>query len=444
MPTWLHDPESLVSLADGAEGPARDWANLRLALRDPGRMVHLPTRQWEVMLAVAIRAHGAVEGVLERVRAGSPGAVDGLDAVLALGALPEDRGPWIEPVRALFSTVGESDRPTVARALCDLGALDREVLATAARGEGVDARTMLPGLVLRWAEAEGMPLDAVAADVAAPLARAEVGEPGILGWAMTVLGLPQLVVPDDVDAAVGVGVRLAGGADPGRPPRGSVRSRARRWVATLLDGRPGPAEALLRALIAHDGPNPAELCALAGWCAFRPDPTDPQTAVVRGAGEDRRLLAAARGIGADALLEPLADLMLASTPVLGLATPLVFDPGAIALRDALVMRAELSREVDASADLGAFAVAGVDPDRVVGWLSDPETRDLGLSYARFAPTMEVLGALLALHVPLDPGARVVYGWALAEMADRAALSVLEAVDGMPAEVVGYARDLLGR
>jgi hypothetical protein len=434
MATWLHDPETLDSLADGPAGVARDWANLRLALRAPERMRHLPTRPWDVTIAVAIGARGAVDGVLERVRARAPGAVDALDAVFALGGLPEESGRWVEAVRALFPSVADADRATVARALVDLGALDAEALSTTARGQGADVRTMVPGLVLRWAEAEGMALDPVAVDVAGPLA----ADPDGLGWALTVVGLPHLRVPDDLDAATILGARLAGAEDPALGGRGSLRSRARRRVQDLLDGRTGPAEALLRALAVHDGPNPAELCALAAWCASRPDPSDARTAALRGAGEDRRLLASARRLrDGSGLAEPLCDPTLKSTPLVGIATA----TGDESLWDPLLVRAELSRDTDASAELGTWVVAAADPDRVVGWLEDPETRDLGLSGARYAPTVEVLEALLGLHVPLDPGARALYGWALAEMADPAAFAVVEGLEG---EALGYARELMGR
>ena len=107
-------------------------------------------------------------------------------------------------------------------------------------------------------------------------------------------------------------------------------------------------------------------------------------------------------------------------------------------------RAGLSRVTDASANLGAFAAGAADPAAVVTWLVDPETRDFGLSLARFAPAVEVLAALLELHVPLDPGARELYGQALAEMADPAAYAALQAAEGVSDEVVRYAGELLGR
>lgn len=449
MATWLHDPAALLSLADGPEGAARDWANLRLALRGPDRMQHLPTRPWDRMIAIAIGARGAVDGVLELVRSGSPAAVEALDTVLALGAVPEDRAAWVAPVRALFDTVAEADRATVARALADLGALDAEVLGVTARADGPDARALLPGLVLRWASGRGMPLDAVAAEVAGPLVRAEREQPGLLGWAMTALGLPHLAVEGtDPAAAVLAGARIAGSERTFRPDtKGSVRSRTRRTVLGLLEGRTGPAEALLRALVAHEGLSPAPLASWAAWCACRPDGSDPVAAVVHGgAGEDRALLAAARrGLGDPSpLIRPLRDPMLASTPLVSLGAARVIGSDSDGLRDALLVRAELSREIDASAELGAFAAAASDPDRVVDWLSNPESRDLGLSCARFAPTVEVLSTLLDLHVPLDPGAREVWAWALAEMADPAAYAVLQATGGIGTEALTYAGELLGR
>ena len=65
-------------------------------------MRHLPSRPWDVMLAVAVGGAGAVDGVLELVRTRADTAVDGLDAVMAFGALPQDRGPWVDAVQGLF------------------------------------------------------------------------------------------------------------------------------------------------------------------------------------------------------------------------------------------------------------------------------------------------------------------------------------------------------
>ncbi|MEQ1571172.1 MAG: hypothetical protein ABMA64_36425, partial [Myxococcota bacterium] len=182
-----------MALADGAPGEVRDWANTRLALRAPERMARLPTGAFDAALAVLVGARGAVDAVADRI-----GTVDGsvLDAIGWTGQLPTDPTRWVGPLVARARRSGPADLPTIARLLADLGGLDGTTLSAASKTETAHARRIVPGLVLRFAEVEGHPVDPVAAEVVAQVFRRGVSAGELLSIS-SVLGLPQWMVFED-------------------------------------------------------------------------------------------------------------------------------------------------------------------------------------------------------------------------------------------------------
>ncbi len=308
MATPLHDADVLVSLAEAGPGAARDWASVRLALFAPERFRFLPEDEWDAATCLALGVPRAVEAVLERLcsRPDEPGTPVLADLVAVWGALPDDPEPWIDAARRAVRGDGREGDLWLARLLADLGGLDGDSLAAATRVDGPDAVATLPGLVLRFAHARGGALEPLAKQLAGQLGPRLAAEPGLLPFALAGVGLPNLLVSPDLDEAAAVAARLAGVEAPRLRARGSARSRARRAVHDLVDGLDGPAPALLRALSEQPAADAATLVGAAAWLASSVS-GEPVDVVLRGGGEDRRVLSAARRAVSEAHEDGIAD-----------------------------------------------------------------------------------------------------------------------------------------
>jgi hypothetical protein len=451
VPTPLHDIEVLRALAESAEGSARDWATVRLALREPGALSRLPDNGWDASLCLACAPDQGAPLVLAALAADRPGrAVHLADRLLALGHRPDDPQPWIAALRAAELPTGHRGALSVGRALADLGGLDADALSrcTAVPVTNDEVRAGLVALVLRFAAAHGHPLDEVAAQVAGRLHDGVTADPTLVGRVLTWLGAPALL-PLASDAPGDPARRAAaaaGGELPALPSvRGSARRRAQRQVRALLREVEGPAAALLRALASRPDAPLQAITTHAAWLAVYTPPSDAVEAVLRGAGEDRAVLAAARAQVtaehaprlAEHILDPSWETCPAAVPAAALLLRSPDDQGALAR--ALLGRGMIDMGRDDRLDLACVIAAARHPESVPHLLAEAETRDTGLAMARFVGTEEVLQALLELPVPADPTSRGLYALALAELADpaiEAPLRALAADDDSP--VVGSA------
>jgi hypothetical protein len=431
VPTFLHDLSALQSLAEGPSGPARDWANVRLALRAPELVRYLPDARREAVWVLASGVPLVRQQLLERVRAKHPDSAWLLESLSALGLLPiEEPEPWIEALRGLWRGVDEQLQAVIAEVLADLGVFEDDLVASVSKSQRYEVQVSAAALVLRWAEHTGRALPPLAAAVAQGLLPLTRQEPLVLLDVLVRLGVPYLHPGLDLQEGVQFGATLAHGEVPTLPSTGSQRSRARRYVRQALGDRPGPAEQLLLALSELEVPDPAGLAARAAWCAH--DPAErfaPVQAVLFGAGEDRALLAQARANlrSAEAPLVAIQVLgaRLISNPVLALVPSLP----AVMRQDEEMLPAALDHRLFEYGDQNVQAVLPyvVPLERLPDELRQHEP--MAIARAAFANTEEVLSVLLELE-PRSEDERVALGTALAQQADAAAYDrLLQLADG---------------
>ncbi len=463
MSTPLHAPDVLTELASGPAGFARDWANTRLAVRDPAQVMALPDDDYDTALVMAAGAPGAIDVV----RQGLQGPATTLRAALqceqltAMGLLPEAPEGWPEAARDAIQRDGSPRDLYLAQLLAELGALDGDSLAAASSVTGPEAEMALPALVLRFAAQQrgdaSATLDPTAHAVAQQLAARSIHPVGVRN-VLALLGVPHLVVGDlEDEGAVVTAVAERMGADAPPHPRahGAPRRRAQKVVRHLLDGVDGVVAAMIRAASGAGIGEARGLVAAATWARLRAA-TDPvEGALLELAGEDRRILSAARRAILDRDEEAVEKALRASVidPRLELCPPvlLVVDwttrRGADRWLEPMLDRFVRDPDIDVRAGLATTLLFARSPDRVAQLLGDRGTRSAGLLFARLAPTEEVLAALLELPVPGGGDQLELYAHALAEMADPAVLPplqrVVDAGHRVGVEALSHARALLG-
>lgn len=432
MATPLHATDALRSLAAGPAGVARDWALVHLAARgvDDG----LPDDPDQARVALA--AGNAAEPLLGRLLGGRQelAAAGRLaDEVCRAGALPAEPEAWLEPVAGAIRGRGHAADAQFARLLCELGANVPELVGAAARVEDEAATALLPRVVLGFAEAAGRDVPALAAQLAGALAPRARRDPAFVPAVLAALGVPR-VAPGtalgDLESALYAGGTLAGVDEtvPVSPGRGAARRRMQQAAAELLEGVAGGAAALVRALVATDGPDAGTLLVAATWLRCRPD-VDPLAQVVDHAGGEAPdlLSAAAQGVApAPALSLSLQVAGHFDPPAAALAARSLAAgrPGGDLLADALRTRAAAA--LDEPRLQAAFAVAlARDPAPVVAWLDhEPRLHLLALYHARHTAHEEVLQRLLDWPRPTTPNERGMLAAALAGQGDRAAVDAL--------------------
>ncbi|MCB9674094.1 MAG: hypothetical protein H6737_03205 [Alphaproteobacteria bacterium] len=410
MPTWLHDEDTLRSLADES-GPVGSWARLQRLGR--GLPTALPTSRHTVAPMLALLPDGLDAWMRDAL---GPEHLWSVDMATELGLAPATPGAWTPALEALLG--GENGRHA-ANALVRLGAFTRTHLRTVLAADRDDE------VLVAWVLASTPPdaLDETARQIAEGLRiDMEDGSPRLLR-ALDLLtpGHPATWV-DDPEEAVAMGAALAGVTADAPSVRGSTRRKTSALAEILSEGRRSPTAALLRALARLEKApalHPAALCALA-WEAYFEPSGDPVVDVVeRGARGPAALRAARMAVraGADAPMAPeevgqkaLILEKLRESPAL--AGPLLPEPplGSAdgVLRTAIALRC---------------------PDAVPALLDRAETRYIGIPLASFAPTEEVLTRLLALPVPADPTLRFELAGALVHSGDRAALPNVKALLG---------------
>jgi hypothetical protein len=457
MSTPLHATEALRALADGPAGPARDWSRVHLAAR--GVDAGLPDDP--ASLRTALAAGAAPEPLLARLAGAGRSELavlaQGLDEVARMGALPAEGAAWIGPLTGAVRGRGWSSDVAAARLLAELGHHDDAVLAAAARVADDPRTALLPRVVLGFAAARGADVDGIASELAARLAPRLGADGELLGAALAALGVPRVkpgtAIPD-LETALVLGGGMAGVDEtpPVSPGRGAQRRRMQQAGAELLSGVPGPAPALVRALLRHDAADAGVLLVAATWLRCAP-PAAPEDAVVdHAAGEDPAVLAAAaRGGAPDAAALSLA-----------LAVDHQLDPPAavLAARALAAGRRGTAVLAESLADRAATALGEArlqaalavslarDPSPVLRWLETAGLRTLGLYHARHTAHEEVLAVLLGWRRPETPGERALLGAALAAQGDAAAVTALarlrdDSGDDALDEDLAHARALLG-
>ncbi len=448
MATWLHDVDVYVSLAEGEAGPARDWAQTRLALYAPERFTAFPddARLHDVVFAAAPpNVSAALIAALGR-RPLSEGIASAASAVGVYGLAPEDPATLCAAMTAALRDDGSEGDLWLAYGLSNLGRADGRALAAAAK---VDAETydwVLPVVLIRVADAMGA-ADEAAKEIVAQMFADK--RPMRLLALLAAMGIPlptHVWRTKEPEEAARFGAALAHhGPFPLKTMHGSARRRLQAVVKSLLTNVTGPAAALVRQALAHEpapewGMLPA---AVAAWLRARSPvaheghdhdhdhSSDPVHDVLfHAAGGDTTRMTEARRRAADnvaLLLEALAEgsdsngLVLAvaalrATQDLRLAEPILRAHGGDPDRD---LR---------TAACACVAAASV-PDLIPALLASPDAhkRNLGLIVGEFVPTQEVLAALLEVAVPADPAMRRQYLQTLAAMGDNSVVPLLEAV-----------------
>lgn len=444
MATWLHDVEIYTALAAENSGLARDWATTRLALYAPDRYRVFPewSRCHDVLMASG--PDNLVPSLIEALgRRPVPTAVANAAASIGqYGLIPEDVGPLADAMKAGIQKDGSEADLWLAYGLSAIGRADRTALVAAAKAKGEDASWALPIVLLRVAEAAGA-LDEAAAEVARELEANKQQEPGRVLAILAAMGAPLGAFArriDDVDKAIELGAAMAHQHPSKRKlPQGGQRRRHQAAVGVLLEGVPGPAAALLRAVYRYE-PHPSWhlwLLSMASWLEAK----------ARHGGHDHGdwlhdLLHHGGASDPFAVSKGRRDVQLADKPAL--LEALGHHPDA----PAGVLAAELVRRThDPALARGLFSLHGGDPDADVRSVAfacfgaanvpdqvppllgspDPADRILGLVVAEWVPSAEVLQALLATPVPARADARKQYAWALAAMADAAVIPHLEAL-----------------
>lgn len=419
MPTPLHDIDALRSLAVTETPVLRDWATARLAIAGERIEDFASLDEASMEVAIASNPPGLLDGIARRLQTGpvTPAVASSIAALGAYGALPADTDSLIDMLGSAEPADADAGLwLAYGRAL--LGALDLEALA-AVRSDSPAARWVMPAMVLRVADDLGRATEA-AAEIAGQLDDASA--------VATLAALGGHFVPSpskDIGEAAMLGAVLAGAEPvPLRPGRGSRRLRAARAVDQLLAEADGPAAALLRAYShSRDVANPAWLVASAAWlAAFVPSDDPVDDVLLCGAGADGVLLSAARRDVVEEHRPAIHDSFEHSRHVGVLALEVADE----ALADRLARR--LAEDPNDLRGFGLAAVAAArNPDLIPKLLSEPLTRDVAFTLASWAPTEEVLTALLATPVPHRPESRGRFTSALASMADRAAVPTLAAL-----------------
>ena len=431
----IHGVDVLESLADDGNPLVRDWARTRLAVVAPERLrERVPQDGWDATFC-GLRTP-VIDALLPHVRAGRPWAVLALRQLGGLGAWPEDVGPIVNAAReGLAHHAGPCAEILLAAGVADAGIL-RAVLAEAAPD-----RAVAGAIALLLAEPAGI-LDETAREVAAGLDLFEVG------LALDDLGVRRFTgvaeIFDDPEAAAGYGAIVGGGDETLRPPRGAARRRPAAWIHQLLEGVPGPAAALLRALPAPT----VDLVAVAGWLSRTEASGDPVADVLeRGRESTSDLTAAVRTLTADALQAIYESPPQAHGPrVLALALAGSLPEHRARLVD-WILSDTYGIEVQEEAVMIASAAVALEPAMVAGLLADRQTRTLGLLVARYVLDDNALAVLLGLPVSPEPDERADHAAALAGSGDPAAaapLRELYAFDGdLPPEPRELYEALLG-
>jgi hypothetical protein len=373
--------------------------------------------------------------------------------------LPEDTSALVAAERAALRKDGDEADLWLAYALSTVGAADVDALrAAAAANQGPHAAWILPIVVLRVAEAQGA-LDDAAAEVARDLAD-DHADPHRLIALMMAMGAPMalLAAPqDEIDNAIAFGAACADQeVRATKIPPGSKKRRQQHAVRALLDGVPGPMAALLRAVNTRDprpewGLWPLSIAAWLEASTRAPDTDVVERVLLRSAGGDARTLSEARRA---ANLDDAPDLLFALDHDVELAAGILAVQVFRATGDVELAEAVLdlhSGDVDEDIRTVALSIVAAFqlPDRVPELLvsQHADDRTLGLVFAEWVPTTEVLEALLAMPVPADPTLRAQYAQCLAAMGDAAIVPTLTSLvaqdeHGDYAEARALAEELL--
>ncbi|MEZ4323312.1 MAG: hypothetical protein R3F61_37960 [Myxococcota bacterium] len=418
MPTWLHDLDTLRSLAEES-GPIADWARLQRL----GRHVDtaLPTGLHFLAPMLALLP----DGLDAWVTGGGLGAdtLWMLEVATELGAAPAVPGAWTPTLEAFL---GGPNGRHAANTLVRLGAFTRAHLRMVLAADRDD------DVLVAWVLASTPvgELDATARAIAEGLRDdLEQGAPRVLRALELITPGHPSEFQEDPEHTVEMGAELAGREYTAPVVKGSVRTRSATLATQLSQGRTTPTTALVQALAALQrapAVHPAALCALS-WEAHYTPSGDPLIDVMERSSRAPADIRAAR-MAVRAGAEPpaaVADIAHRAVQLEHLAR----NP---ALAGELLQLPWL----DTTDSFLRAAIALVHPDCVPPLLDQAETRPLGIPLASFAPTEEVLTRLLSLPVPADPDLRYDLGGALVSSGDPAALPHLRALLGHlePAQV----------
>ena len=440
MGTLLHDIDVLRSVAEGAPGPARDWALCRMALAGVSPPA-LPDDLLEAELCLAAAPEGLVESVVSALETKRPTSAYIATRLGAYGLLPAEPDALVDALRGSLGTGGLNDLLAVF-ALAQLGPISMgELRVAGAASAGAQLPWVLPVLLLKTA-AEG-DLE----ETATAIAKGFADDGDVLRTILLHLGVPMFESWSiDPDEAVELGAQLAGSERvPVRKPKGGKARREQAWVRTLLHTHPGPAAALLRAVYQRKGPSGLNGGLGAAWLRMA-TATEPVADVLRGGfgADPRHLSAARRALTADAAPKILAKLVSPAEPVAVLAAALMREDPSLAAWFVEALRDNEVHMGDRAACIRWLA-GSLQPDAVAELLRDPFSCASGVELARFVHTEEILALLLEQPIPADTDGRVRLAVALASTADPAAARPIRdlcASDNDPR--IGDARRLLER
>lgn len=434
--TLLHEPDALRTLTD-TEGLAADWARTRLVLIEPEHDAGLP-REFSLFAPFLVFAEDGLERVIAVLQQSPDLASIGVLEALELGLCPADPLPLIAALQQAIQEDGSDSDLLFATALARLGVTDARALGAAAAATSMDRDWLLPSVALNAAENMGSTANVVQ-EIAAALRAAEEQRPGAIELCLAELGVPFRGYWDtpeeslhDVAAVLGVDVPVIA------TRKGSRKRKAQHTVRALLEGRSDAASALVRALADADMELATFLIYSAGWLALF-EPTDPVLDAVHRHGglNAMRLGNARRALGEHhlPLIKGALENHLENAAILANALP-----GQPLAEEILAHMVHTDSHNPVDVFLGVRACWTI-PGAVPKLLASPETLWLGLTFAEWIPTVEVLEALLGAEVPATPEWIRIYAEALAAMGDPAAAEVLRALIQQDPEATTHARQL---
>ena len=453
MVTPLHSIDELTAIADGSPGPARDWATARVAIVAPERFKHFPTSDLvhDVILAAnPPLLHSALVHALNESQQPSSGLASAAAMLGNYGVFPDDSSELLAAIDTAIDGKGNAADLWLATAASRLGVQKPQYLAAASRAKSPDRDWILPGLVLQYADTPAARLEA-AREVVGGIHTQIQQAPGPLAAILRILGCPTNFAVSrywEPNEAAEQGATIAGGTLPTlKAPLGSRKRRAQWWVQALLEGVDKPEADLLREAVrmTRTGIWTNWAVAIAAWMRLY-TPIEPIDDVLdRQAGARFDVLSQARkAVNHNKVQRILKDVRNGhlGAAILAMSIKDKRIPSAIIQHVVTLQRPSLEWEVLAASSAWSCA------DKIPTLLKRRDTRGLGLLLAEWAPTEEVLGALIGMKVPGDLDQKLQYGCALAAMGDTAAIPIVNALaeeegGGGFRHAVALLRDLLG-
>jgi hypothetical protein len=432
MPELLHEIDVFTSLADGAPGLARDWANARLALFAPRSLKWFPEEPLCADVTLAANPPGIVDTVIQTLASASPVSEQLASATTALGAygvMPAAPHDLVTALRGAQAKATPEAAIWLALACSLAGDVQPADIQAAAKAENPEKAWILPTLLLALSE-KNTAVDL--RQLARELLPRMLGDRQLLPAILETLGTPAssafLTPIDSLEQAVATGAAWAGArCQELHLGKGGQRKRYRKAMLLLLEKQQGPAASWLSLLCQE--PEAVRLgygpVVVASWIRHY-SPGNPVFDVLRcSAGTNGHALSRARGLINETNLPELLEALEQAHPVEASILALELrSEHANQTTAGLLSRVRQPGESHLRAEVPAIVAFARLGDEIAGLITQEETVDIGLTLAEWSPTIPVLSALLQLPIPSRQSRLNRYARALASMGDIAAYNRL--------------------